>query len=357
MIDDKKILELSCLSLGSTIGEALERINAMPSSMKFQIVLNNINQVIGVLTDGDLRRAIILGRDIKSLIDEHVNSSFASGRVGDSELNIRLLNSLTSNVKFLPILDENKNLISILTDENISSEKLKCIVMAGGFGKRLGQLTKNNPKPLVNVAGKPIIDHIIPNIIQSGINDISVSLHYRSAMIREHLNKKYKDISFNYLIEKQPLGTAGSIGLMSKKNFDGLLVINADLITTINLEVLYKFHFDQKFDITICVINYFYEVPYGVVNFNNDGKFDNLEEKPRHKCFVSAGIYMISKKVSALVKLNEKIDMPELISRSKKQNLAIGVFPISEYWKDLGTKGDIDSAELSYNNFKINAKI
>ena len=357
MILDKKILKLSCLHLGSTIGEAFERINEMPSTMKFQIVLDEKNKVCGVLTDGDLRRAVILGCNIKSVIDEHVNSSFASGRVGDSQLNVSLLKSLTSTVKFLPILDENEYLVSILTDDNIPSEKLRCIVMAGGFGKRLGKLTKKIPKPLINIVGKPIIDHIIPNIIQSGIKDISVSLHYKSSLIREHLTKVYKDFPFNYIKENKPLGTAGSIGLIPYDDHDGLLVINADLITTINLEVLYKFHFDQKFDITICVINYFYEVPYGVVNFDNDGKFNNLEEKPKYKCFVSAGIYMLSKKASSLVKLNEKIDMPDLITRSKKQNLAIGVFPISEYWRDLGTKGDLENAELSYSNLIKNEKI
>ena len=189
--------------------------------------------------------------------------------------------------------------------------------MAGGYGKRLGEKTRNTPKPLFKNRKKDYFRNSYFKIRKAGYKDIFISSHYLHSQIEKFVKRRKSFANIKILLEKNPIGTAGSINLLKKENFNSLTVVNGDIITDINLEALTSFHNEKLNDITVTVADYRYSVPFGVVEFDKHNNFKALEEKPTFRKFILSGIYCLNKPICDLVK-NEYVDMPNLINISLK---------------------------------------
>ena len=305
---------------------------------RITLVTDNDNKLLGTVTDGDIRRALINKLTMKSEITSVMNSKPIMARENLSKKD--LLQLMTSKgLIHMPVVNENGVICGLETiDHLITNPILKnpVFLMAGGFGKRLQPLTEETPKPLLKVGDKPIIETIIKQFIQHGFNEFYISTHYKSEQIRDY----FKDGSqfganINYIYEKSPLGTAGSLGLLPKDISElPIIVMNGDLLTKVDFKNLLDFHHSSGKDATMCVREYDIQVPFGVVEMN-EGRVNKIKEKPVHKFFVNAGIYVLNHKLIKKVDGKSYLDMPDFLENELK-NKGISAFPIHEYWLDVG---------------------
>jgi len=318
-------------------GEKIGRANM------FLLVCDEDKKLLGTLTDGDIRRGLINGMDLTSKVQQCMKKKSVVGRMGDEDYNIGLLKKLILTSTFLPIVDKENRVTNILINTIINGN-LNALIMAGGYGRRLGNLTKNIPKPLIKIAGHPIIENVISNLENSqNISNIYISTYYLSDKIEEYVKERKNEINIDIVKEKKPLGTAGSIQLIENKEKKHLLVVNADIKTNLNFSSLIQFHYKRKFDATIAVSKYEVTVPYGVIDYDKDGQFNEIKEKPKLINYIAAGIYILSPDFQTLTKNKGKIDMPELLSIGKKARFNIGLFPLYEKWTDLGSPENLDN--------------
>ncbi len=332
------------INSGQSIRNAVRKINN--TNKKFLIVTSEDNKLLGTVTDGDIRRAILKGVDLDNLVIKCMNKKpiYATEKTKNF---YSLLKKTKSRLNFVPQVNKENKLISVIVYDEKDLEKT-ALIMAGGFGKRLGGLTKNIPKPLLKIGNEPILETIIKKLEESNYKKIYVSTHYLHNKIKKFLETRKSFANIEILRENKPLGTAGSISSVKNSNFDNLTVLNGDILTEVDLNALNQFHLDKGFDLTITVAHYSFKIPFGVVNLNNKFTFKSLSEKPTEKQFVLSGIYCLSKRVCKIVKKNY-LDMPELINYAKALDYKIGVFPIYEYWNDIGTYESL--------NFEKNRKI
>ena len=237
--------------------------------------------------------------------------------------------------KFLPVVNKDNKVLEVLSMDLENSEKT-ALIMAGGFGKRLGNITKKTPKPLLKINSKPILQNILEKLETANYKKIYVATHYLHQRIEKFLKKRKSLANIEIIYEPKPQGTAGSINKIKNENFESLTVLNSDIISEISLDALNQFHIEKKYDLTLTVAYYSYTVPFGVVEFDKNYNFKSLDEKPLKKYFILSGIYCLSKKACDLATA-KYLDMPELINQAKKLDYKIGIFPIYEYWNDIGT--------------------
>jgi len=220
--------------------------------------------------------------------------------------------------------------------------------MAGGLGSRLSPLTDYTPKPLLNMGGKPIIESIIEKLISYGFRRFYLSVNYKADMIKDYFGSgSGLGVQISYIKETQRMGTAGSLSLLPDIPNKPFITMNADLITDINFQDLINYHLEHKASATMCVKEYDFAVPYGVVKVN-DHKIEGLDEKPNQKVFVNAGIYLFEPDILELIPRNVSIDMPSLFNKIIAGNKITAAFPIHEYWLDIGQMGDYQKANSDY---------
>ena len=223
--------------------------------------------------------------------------------------------------------------------------------MAGGFGKRLHPLTEDTPKPMLNIGNQPILETIMRRFIKSGFHNFYISTYYKAEQIRDYFGDGSSlGAHIQYVNEEKPLGTAGSIGLLPK-NLPKLpiLMMNGDVLTKVDFEHLLKTHIDQEGMATMCIREYDIQIPFGVVGIKNQQAI-NFLEKPVKKFFVNAGIYVFEPEMINKVKVGENIDMPDLLNQQIKEGQRVNVFPIHEYWKDIGHMNEFNSVSELFNN-------
>lgn len=309
---------------------------------RFQLVVKN-NKLLGTIVDGDVRRAILLKKSLDDKVISCMNKTPIVGSVNNPSKYEDLIFSIGSDIKFLPVLNKYKNLAYIMLDKK-KYLNISYLIMAGGYGRRLGIKTKNMPKPMLKIKKKPILEHILQKIQKTEYQKIYLSTFYLYKKIENYINKRKNKKNIEVLIENKPLGTAGSISLIKKESFDLLVVINGDLITDIDFKALTTYHLENKNDITITVSKHIYNLPYGLVNFDEKLSFKSLREKPDISNFILSGIYCLNKNICISVK-KQKIDMPEIINNAHKLKKKVGIFPIFEYWRDIGSPHDFEKEE------------
>jgi NDP-sugar pyrophosphorylase family protein len=222
------------------------------------------------------------------------------------------------------------------------------VLMAGGQGTRLRPLTEHCPKPMLKVGNKPIIETIIENLKEYGFYKFLISVNYKAQVIMDYLNNGSKlKVDIDYLKEKDELGTAGALSLIPFRPKDTLLVMNADLLTKVNFQQLFDFHKQQDATATMCVREYQFQVPYGVIKIKNQS-IASVDEKPLHKFFVNAGIYALEPRALDFVPENQYFDMPNLFEKLIEEKQVTSAFPIREYWIDIGRPGDYKQANGEY---------
>ncbi|MEM8970666.1 MAG: sugar phosphate nucleotidyltransferase [Pseudomonadota bacterium] len=342
----KRITDTSTLVIGpnTSVRVLLERLSS--GNEPFQIVLDNDGRVIGTITDGDVRRAILNGMALEDSVVSCLNTSPTIGKIGDETQNSRLLRRLKGLRPFLPLIDENQKLREVLVAEPKTSQSSVALIMAGGFGKRLGERTRNIPKPLLPVGGQPILEHIVSAIEAAGVGTIHVSVHYLADQIKTFFDARGSVAEILFIEEEAPLGTAGALSYLPSSSASGpILVVNGDLITDVNYSALHEFYVRHNLDAAVCVARYDIQLPYGVVRYDESGVFAGIDEKPQISNFVAAGIYYLGSEFLALVKPGERLDMPDLLMMGRNIGLKIGLFPIHEMWTDVGRPEDLAAAD------------
>lgn len=320
----------------------LERINA--TSLLCQLVLDDGQELVGTVTDGDIRRALLRGLTLDARAEECMFTAFKYGSTTDPEGNARQLYDKRRPVNFLPVLDEQSKLAEIIAwDKEVNAGITQALIMAGGFGTRLGELTRNTPKPLVEVAGKPILEHVLAALEDAGVGKIEIAVHYLAEQIHSYVEGRDNKATVSLVEESEPLGTAGALALLSETPRNPALVINADVVTDVDFSALHQFYLRHEYDAIVCVSPYSIDIPFGVVEFDEAGGFRSIHEKPKITRHIAAGVYYLSPAVFSLVKKGERIDMPNVLERAHELGMKIGVFPIHEYWVDLGRPTDIHS--------------
>lgn len=331
-----------CCGTEITVRELLHRIDASP--YLFQIVLNEDRRLLGTVTDGDIRRAMLHGVGLEDSAAACMQTKPKTGRIGAAG-NVELLNNLGSTRAFLPILDQNGVVREILFADGESGIR-SAIVMAGGAGRRLGERTRETPKPLLTVGDRPILDHVLAGLEDAGVTQILITIHYLGEQIEAFIAGRNNRAAVDLVWESAPLGTAGALGALGDRApKESTLVVNGDVITRADFGALHEFHERHGFEGTVAVARYDVEVPFGVIRYSQDGVFDAIEEKPRISSFVAAGVYFLSPEYFALVPAGRAMDMPELLNIGKEIGLRTGLFPIHEYWTDLGQPKDLDAAD------------
>jgi dTDP-glucose pyrophosphorylase len=336
----KKIL----VSPTATIQEVLKIINS--GALQLALVVDTDNRLLGTVTDGDIRRALINALSLSHPISEIMFTSPTVVNIDTSkEQTLELLNAKQLNS--IPILD--KGIVVGLETIHHITQKAKydnpVFLMAGGFGTRLKPLTDNCPKPLLKVGDKPILETVMLNFIKSGFHNFYISTHYLPEMIQEYFGYGEKwGVSINYVHEEQPLGTGGALGLLPKDLPElPVIMMNGDVLTKVDLEALLVFHNENDANATMCVREYEYQVPFGVIE-SEGNKIKSMVEKPMQRFHVNAGIYVVGRKIIEQVNNNEVVDMPTLLERYLDKSVLI--FPFHEYWLDIGRIDDFNRAQI-----------
>jgi dTDP-glucose pyrophosphorylase/predicted transcriptional regulator len=337
------------LAPSASIREALEIIDS--GAMKIALVVDESEKLLGTITDGDIRRAILDGRCLDHSIEGIYYRTPMTCGINDSKEKILQI-AATQKLYQIPIVDDVGRIIGIAeVDELLQPARRtnKVVIMAGGLGTRLSPLTDSTPKPMLHVGNKPILETIIENFAKCGYPEIILSVSYKSNLIEEYFGDgKALGVSIEYVHEAKRMGTAGALSLVQERLSAPFFVMNGDLLTNINFNHLHDFHVSHDAMATMAVREYDFQVPYGVVSVR-DGRILAIEEKPVQKFFVSAGIYMLSPQVLSHVPQDEFFDMPTLFEKLIRENLTAVSFPIREYWVDIGRISDYEKANHEYN--------
>lgn len=333
----------------NTLFETMQIIDK--SSLQFAVVVSEEGNLLGTVTDGDIRRSILRGDTLDVKITKVMNPSPITGIVGQSRKKYYQLMQ-TKKLKQLPIVDKNNKIIDILfSDKVVSNNENLVVLMVGGLGTRLRPLTNDIPKPMLKVGGKPILETIIEGFKQYGFTNFILSVNYKKEVIQNYFqNGEAFDVNISYIEETKRLGTAGALSLLPTQPNKPIFVMNGDLLTQVNFEQLMHFHIDNNSSATMCVREYEYQIPYGVIE--TDGvSLVSIKEKPIHKSFVNAGIYVLSPEALNHIPNNEYYDMPELFQKLVKEEMKTTVFPIREYWLDIGRMDDFEKANIEYKEY------
>ena len=310
------------------------------------LVVDKENRLLGTITDGDIRRELISsGLKASSNAQKIMNSSPYSSTNKDKRIWKKLFS--VHDIEHLPICNEDKTVEKIIrfTPENNDILKnVSVLIFAGGKGVRMGEKYSDIPKSIIEVEGKALIQRVIENLTSQGFSDISIALNHESEKIVNYLENNLPQHSFNYIFEKNPKGTAGSLfELIKKKEVeDNILAINSDILFETNLTKFLEHHIELTNDITVGTAKYSYKLPYGVVN-ENDSNNISIEEKPIHKFNVLSGIYLFRKKLLSNFKI-EKIDMDNLIDLSQNKEYLVGYYDIGSTWMDVGNEEALELA-------------
>ena len=338
------------LTVDSTIKEALQIIDL--GAVKFAIVVDKDNKLLGTLTDGDIRRALLDGKPLNQNIENVYFKEPTVVSVNNTKEEI--INLCTAKKIYqIPVVDNEGKVVSIdLLDELLKPEihANKVVLMVGGLGTRLRPLTDNTPKPMLPVGGKPILQTIVEKFVSYGFVNIVMCVGYKSNIIQDFFEDGSKfGANIEYVLEDKRMGTAGALTLLETKPSEPFFVMNGDLLTNVNFEHLLDFHLANNAMATMCVREYDFQVPYGVVNVEN-GKILSIEEKPVQKFFVSAGIYMLDSQCIESIPGNEFYDMPTLFEKLIAMNENTISFPLREYWLDIGRIEEYEKANLEYQD-------
>lgn len=337
------------ISPTTSILEAIKIIDT--TALQIALVVDESNRLLGTLTDGDVRRAILKETSLTDPVQTIMYHEFTF--VSRTETRENIL-TLMKEKQFhqIPVLDENRCIVGLeLLDELLSIKKRDnmVVLMAGGLGTRLGSLTKECPKPLLKVGNKAVLETIIDNCKEYGFHRFAISINYKAEMIHNYCGDgRQWGVEISYIRENKRLGTAGALGLLQVTPDLPILVMNADVLTKVNFQHLLDFHDDHQSVATMCVREYDFQVPYGVVKIDKQ-RLLGIEEKPVHRFFVSAGIYVLNPEVLDFVPKDEYFDMPILFEKMLEQKIETSVFPIREYWLDIGKLDDFERANGEYD--------
>lgn len=319
------------------------------SAMQIALVVDDGCHLLGTITDGDIRRALLRGETLDTPVLRFMNSNPITGLI-DEDPHIWQRTMERYSLQHLPLLDAN-GCIQELTRKTQPQEPQRSntvVLMAGGMGTRLYPLTQQRPKPLLKVGEKPIIQTIIENFISQGFSDFKICINYLGEKIKDFCGDGSRwNVNIDYIEEDKRLGTAGALSLLPQRPDKPFFVMNGDVLTKVDFVRLLVFHEKQKNLATMCVREYRYQIPYGVVKLDQHRIVD-LKEKPVEYYNVNAGVYLLEPAVLDYIPANQYFDMTRLFEVMMERNLQVGSFPLREYWVDVGRMEDFEQAHTDY---------
>ncbi|MGF1762550.1 nucleotidyltransferase family protein [Aliivibrio kagoshimensis] len=327
------------------------------NSIRTALVVDEGYQLLGVLSDGDIRRGLLKGLTLDSSVNTIMNKNPFTCTF-DTDKNVLIQEMNKRDILSIPLIKDGKLVgLSSLHDELVDKPQYHnpVFIMAGGFGTRLRPLTNSCPKPMLKIGNKPILETVIRRFIKAGFVNFYISTHYMPEKIERHFGDGSElGVKINYVHEETPLGTAGALGLLPDDLPQELplIMMNGDVLTKVDFERLLDFHTENKADATMCVREYDYQIPYGVIN-GEGNKIISMVEKPIQRYFVNAGIYVVSPQVIQSVPENHHIDMPTLLEQHMNERDNVLMFPIHEYWLDIGRMNDFNRAQADIHTLGI----
>lgn len=307
-------------------------------------VVDENEKLLGLITDGDVRKAILNNNlDLEHVINKNphkLNQSLSKNQI------VNFLKKI--HRRHVPLVDDENKFIKIFTLDEIDFN-LKpnwVVIMAGGLGTRLGELTKDTPKPMLKVGAKPMVEHIIDMFVSHGFTKFMLSVNFKAEVIKEYFGDGSKfGIEVKYLEEKKRLGTGGALSLIDTELNEPFFVTNGDVLSSLDYEKLLNFHKEQNTTATMCIRKDSYQIPYGVIEIDEENNIKAMKEKPIKEFFINTGIYVLEPKVLEFVPKNEFFDLPSLFDVLKTDGKVIKSFEITDYWIDMGKPSDYEKVQ------------
>lgn len=324
------------------------------AAAQIALVVDHQQRLVGTLTDGDIRRGLLHGETLEAPAERLMNRNFRF--VCNSEDKSTVLEMMRSEVlRQIPVLDEHGRVVELLLlQELLNPRELSnaVVIMAGGKGTRLRPHTEHCPKPMLLVGDQPMLEILLEKCIASGFCNFYFSVNYLKEQIIDHFEDGSRwGVSIQYLVENEPLGTAGSLQLLPDSLSEPFLVLNGDVLTHLDLAQLLYFHTEHQAQATLCVREHEVTVPFGVVE-TNGVELAGFEEKPTYRNQVNAGIYVIDPQLIPLLPPHEFTDMPSLLLASQDAGHRVVVCPIHEYWVDVGRPETLKEAHAMWGKSK-----
>lgn len=328
-----------------TLLQALSCICDLAPEPLVLFVIDDEKRMVGTLTDGDSRRALINGASVNDKVEAIMHRNFNFMKVEELDDVKELKRQKELNMKLVPILDKEKHIVEIINFENIKTRlPFDAVLMAGGKGERLRPLTEKTPKPLLPVGDKAIIDHNIDRLISYGIQHISVTVNYLKEQLEEHFAEPHNGVQVQTVRESKYLGTIGSIRFVKEFHNDTILVMNSDLFTNIDYEDFYLHFKEHDAEMSVAAVPYTVSVPYGI--FDLDGReIQGLIEKPTYNYYANAGIYLIKKAALDEIPEDTFFNATDLIEKLIAEHKKVIRFPLNGTWIDIGNPQEYQKAK------------
>ena len=336
------------LNVDSSVRDAASVLNL--TGLKIVLVVEHGFKLIGTVSDGDIRRGLLNGFDLESKL---INIVQKNAVVAPKETSSVTAVSIMKRNKIgqIPLVDDLGNVVGLfISGEFRDAPKISnlIVIMAGGLGTRLYPTTQKCPKPMIPIGGKPILGHIIDRAAREGFTNFKLAVHHLSNVIEDYFGDGSEfGVNIEYLREASPLGTAGALGLLNTDSREPIIVTNGDVLTEISYSDFLNFHETQNVEVTMAVRSFDWINPFGVIR-SEGVKLVSYEEKPKYSFQINAGIYALNRSCLDILKVNESIDMPDLIETVRGLNRQVNVYPIHENWIDIGSPSDLSQAISRY---------
>lgn len=356
MSSPEQLWRQAILPANATIGQAVRNLDQI--AIKIVLVVNEAGELDGIITDGDIRRGLLKGMDLNSPITNiiHRNALVVPPEMG-RELVMQLM--VANKIQQIPVVDAQHHVVGLHLWDEITTRTARpnlMVIMAGGMGTRLRPYTENCPKPLLPVAGKPMLEHIIDRAKLEGFTHFVLAIHYLGHMIEAHFaNGEHLGVQIDYLREESPLGTAGALGLLNPVPDAPFVVTNGDVITDIRYGELLDFHTRHEAAATMAVRVHEWQHPFGVVQMQGV-EIVGFEEKPIARSHINAGVYALDPAVLSVLTSDAHCDMPTLFERLQARSRRTVAYPMHEPWLDVGRPDDLEKAHANHKAKKINSQ-
>jgi len=346
MMNQEKLV----VSLQTSLEDTIARVDSNARGIVF--VVDENGKLVGSMSDGDIRRAILKHTPLDVPVRDVMNPSPTTVSAEQTHAEAHALMEV-NGFRAMPMVDPEGKIVEIITRDDLGDEVPRdniAVVMCGGFGKRLKELTKRTPKPMLNVGQRPILETMAYQLASHGFRNLVLATHYKAEKISEYFGDGDQlGLHIDYILEQDPRGTAGALKLMDVRNDQPLLVVNGDILTTVNFDSLLAHHEDNGWQMTMCTTSYDFRIPFGVVDVCDNGEIKSVSEKPLVSNFVNAGIYVLDPCLIDLIPPDVFFDMTDLVDAALANRYRVGTFPIHEYWIDIGRANDYDRANREFD--------
>ena len=317
------------------------------------LMVEDNNKIIGTVTDGDIRRGLIEGLTNANVISEFMLSSFTFLTKGKYDQD-KIAFIKSKKLQIIPVLNSDGTLFRIINFNKVKTIlPIDAVIMAGGEGTRLLPLTKDTPKPMLKIGGKPIMEYNVDLLKSYGISHVTLSVKYLKEIIEEYYQDgASKELEISYITEDKPLGTIGAVKQIKEFHNDYVLVMNSDLLTNINLEQMFDELVSNQADMIVATVDYKVQIPYGIIE-SDGARVKALVEKPTYTYYSNAGIYMFKKEIIEMIPDNSHFNATDLLEKLIQNNHKVTHFPITNYWLDIGKHEDYKKAQEDIKHIKL----